>query len=713
MATSGLYGSSPTGAVVAAPGAESAGLYGNTTNFGGTYFEWFIFQQSATAPATPTGGSWNFTTNVGTAPAGWTTAPPTSPTNTVWFSIAIVNSRNTAALVWTAPAPLVQQGPAGTAATVNAGTTTTGAAGTSASVTNVGTTSAAVFNFVIPRGDTGATGATGTAATVNAGTTTTGAAGTSASVVNSGTTSAAVFDFTIPRGDTGATGATGATGTAATIAVGTTTTGAAGTPATVTNVGTSGAAIFDFSIPQGAGVLAGGTTGQFLAKASNTNYDTTWLSITGGLNYQGSWNASTNTPTLTSSVGTNGYYYVVSVNGSTNLNGITDWVVGDWAIFNGTIWQKIDQTNLVTSVNGYTGAVVLTQPDIAGTASLTTVQTLTNKTLTSPKINEILDTNGNEILGLSPTASATDFLTVKNGIGVGVPLHLYADGPSASIGLHIQPKGSGLVTISDGTDFNKGIRFRSSGSAASAVTLIDAVSSAGHVVTLPDATTTLVGRNTTDTLTNKTIAFASNTFTGALGIANGGTGQTTAASAITALTGTQTTAYYLRSDGTNATLSALSAADLTGTVAIASGGTGQTTANTAFNALAPSQTANTGKYLTTDGTNTSWATVSSGTSVTLSNDTSTATNLYPLFANATTGTASTIYTGNAKLLYKPSTGELASSVVNATNGIVVNSQTVAVSYTIATGSSGMSAGPITVASGQSVTVSSGSRWVVV
>ncbi len=44
---------------------------------------------------------------------------------------------------------------------------------------------------------------------------------------------------------------------------------------------------------------------------------------------------------------------------------------------------------------------------------------------------------------------------------------------------------------------------------------------------------------------------------------------------------------------------------------------------------------------------------------------------------------------------------------------MVNSQTVAVSYTIATGSSGMSAGPITVASGQSVTVSSGSRWVVV
>lgn len=54
-----------------------------------------------------------------------------------------------------------------------------------------------------------------------------------------------------------------------------------------------------------------------------------------------------------------------------------------------------------------------------------------------------------------------------------------------------------------------------------------------------------------------------------------------------------------------------------------------------------------------------------------------------------------------------------SSVVTATNGIFVNSQTVAASYTIAAGYSGMSSGPITIASGQSVTVSSGSRWVVV
>jgi hypothetical protein len=87
--------------------------------------------------------------------------------------------------------------------------------------------------------------------------------------------------------------------------------------------------------------------------------------VLGALSYQGTWDASTNTPTLTSSVGTKGYYYVVSVAGSTNLNGITDWLVGDWAVYNGTAWQKVDNTDSVTSVNGATGAVVLTTTNIA------------------------------------------------------------------------------------------------------------------------------------------------------------------------------------------------------------------------------------------------------------------------------------------------------------------------------------------------------------
>jgi hypothetical protein len=172
-------------------------------------------------------------------------------------------------------------------------------------------------------------------------------------------------------------------------------------------------------------------------------------------------------------------------------------------------------TRTLTAGTGLTGGGDLTANRTfaidSTVATLTGTQTLTNKTITSPVINEILDSNGNEILGFTPIASATDYITIKNGIGVGVPLHISAAGSSANTGLHLEPKGTGLVQISDGTDTTKGIRFRSSGSATSAITLIDAVSSAGHVITLPNATTTLVGTNTTDTLTNKSISGATNT----------------------------------------------------------------------------------------------------------------------------------------------------------------------------------------------------------
>lgn len=107
------------------------------------------------------------------------------------------------------------------------------------------------FYIIGPTGLTGATGATGTAATVAAGTTTTGAAGTDADVANSGTSAAAVFDFTIPRGDQGIQGIQGAQGEAATITVGSVTTGLPTDDASVTNVGTTEEAIFDFVIPQG------------------------------------------------------------------------------------------------------------------------------------------------------------------------------------------------------------------------------------------------------------------------------------------------------------------------------------------------------------------------------------------------------------------------------------------------------------------------------
>lgn len=80
--------------------------------------------------------------------------------------------------------------------------------------------------------------------------------------------------------------------------------------------------------------------------------------------YCGAWNASTNTPTLNSGSGTQGCYYVVSVAGSTNLDGVNDWQINDWAIYNGTVWEKVDNTDAVVSVAGKQGAVTLQASDL-------------------------------------------------------------------------------------------------------------------------------------------------------------------------------------------------------------------------------------------------------------------------------------------------------------------------------------------------------------
>ena len=114
--------------------------------------------------------------------------------------------------------------------------------------------------------------------------------------------------------------------------------------------------------------------------------------------------------------------------------------------------------------------------------------------------------------------------------------------------------------------------------------------------------------------------------------------------------------------------------------------------------------------LTWSGTAFTWATA--GTAVTITDDTTTNATRYPLFANATSGTVSTEYVSSTKYKYNPSTGELTAPVQIASNGININSTTVSASYTIASGNNGFSVGPITVASGQAVTVSSGQRWLV-
>jgi len=136
----------------------------------------------------------------------------------------------------------------------------------------------------------------------------------------------------------------------------------------------------------------------------------------GALNYKGTWNASTNTPTIVSSVGVKGDYYVVAVGGTTNIDGVSNWGVGDWITFNGSVWQRVeggaDLNGVNLSVSGTTTLSNLTastalvlnaskevtslvQPAFSAYRD-TTNQTLVTATFTKVQLNaEEFDTNNN------------------------------------------------------------------------------------------------------------------------------------------------------------------------------------------------------------------------------------------------------------------------------------------------------------------------------
>ena len=146
-----------------------------------------------------------------------------------------------------------------------------------------------------------------------------------------------------------------------------------------------------------------------VTSVTNTSFQT-------GLAFQGTWNASTNSPTLASSTGTAGHYYIVNVAGTTNLDGITDWQIGDWAVFSSTgVWQKIDQSNTVTSVNGQVGAVTLTASNVGAAATDGTGATgtwgisITGNAATATKATNVAGGASNKIV-FNTAADTTSFI---------------------------------------------------------------------------------------------------------------------------------------------------------------------------------------------------------------------------------------------------------------------------------------------------------------
>lgn len=102
-------------------------------------------------------------------------------------------------------------------------------------------------------------------------------------------------------------------------------------------------------------------------------------SLLGQVEYMGTWNASTNSPTLTSTPAEKGIYYVTSTAG-TQFS--ISFEVGDWIISNGTSWDKVDNTDAVSSVAGKTGVVVLTKSDV-GLGNVANVDTTNADNITS------------------------------------------------------------------------------------------------------------------------------------------------------------------------------------------------------------------------------------------------------------------------------------------------------------------------------------------
>ena len=143
----------------------------------------------------------------------------------------------------------------------------------------------------------------------------------------------------------------------------------------------------------------------------------------GALNYVGTWNASTNTPALASGVGTKGDYYVVSVAGSTNLDGETLWGVGDWAVYNGAAWQKVEGGNTINATT-VSASTSVTTPVIQATSSA----------------GGTLKNNG-----------GTAQMQWGSGGGSNLSLEVATNINPANAAVNISPTGTGTVTINPAT----------------------------------------------------------------------------------------------------------------------------------------------------------------------------------------------------------------------------------------------------------------------
>ena len=300
--------------------------------------------------------------------------------------------------------------------------------------------------------------------------------------------------------------------------------------------------------------------------------------VIGALNYKGTWNANSNVPVLSSGVGTKGDYYVVSTAGSTNLDGTTLWGVGDWAVFNGSIWQKVDggDTSAVTSltVTGLTGYMYANN-----TSPVTSSLTIPVNNVAGAVPNTVYVISGT---GLSGGGQLTGNVTV-NLANTAVTAATYGNATSvsqitvdaqgritsaANVGISIP--GMGTVTnVATGTGLTGG-PITGTGTISLANTTVTA-GSYGNASTVGNFTVNAQGQLTA--ASNTSIAIDASAITsGTLGVTRGGTG-----AAILAVNG------VLYGNGTSAL--GVTAVGATGQVLIGNTGAAPSWANLSSNAV--------------------------------------------------------------------------------------------------------------------------------